>query len=175
MLCCQPELNLMEMAAEEYQSSCQPDENRWSYNCFSEREKSRSSAGISQNFKKKKNTQHFDLSCSLQVNNGLQLSCTAILSWSGSLIVPEDTSKYLSCCLRSKRLWLPKDQMQRNTTARLVLGSLIGMEDTEEMHKVKRIKVKNEKCYSSYLNNGLNTVMCVQEFKVNTNSQVHMV
>jgi hypothetical protein len=28
MLCCQPELNLMEMAAEEYQSSCQPDENR---------------------------------------------------------------------------------------------------------------------------------------------------
>jgi hypothetical protein len=65
--------------------------------------------------------------------------------------------------------------MQRNTTARLVLGSLIGMEDTEEMHKVKRMKVKNEKCYSSYLNNGLNTVMCVQEFKVNTNSQVHMV
>lgn len=65
--------------------------------------------------------------------------------------------------------------MQRNTTARLVLGSLIGMEDTEEMHKVKRMKVKNEKCYSIYLNNGLNTVMCVQEFKVNTNSQVHMV
>ena len=28
------------------------------------------------------------------------------------------------------------DQMQQNTTAHLVLDNLIGMEDTEEMHKV---------------------------------------
>ena len=40
----------MEMAAEEYHSSCQPNKNRWSYNCFGEREKCRS-AGISQYLK----------------------------------------------------------------------------------------------------------------------------
>jgi hypothetical protein len=56
------------------------------------------------------------------------------------------------------------DQMQQNTTAHLVLDNLIGMEDTEEMHKVKRMKLKNEKYYSSYLNMtyGLNTTMCTR-------------
>lgn len=71
------------------------------------------------------------------------------------------------------------DQMQQNTTAHLVLDNLVEMEDTEEMHKVKRMKVKNDKCYSScfYLNNDLwlKYITCIQEFKVNTKGQVHMV
>jgi hypothetical protein len=53
------------------------------------------------------------------------------------------TLKYLHCCLRSRKLWLPMDQKQQNIKAHLVLGSLIEMEDTEKSHIVRIMKVNS--------------------------------